>query len=52
MSIDLLFITMEPGLLLVDIPANLGSMRFVLYFWIVMSVVNLVLGILKRIPFL
>lgn len=52
MSIDILFITFEPGLLLVDIPANLGSMRFVLYFWLTMTTINIVLGILKRLPIL
>jgi len=49
---DLLSITIEPGLLIVDIPFNSSFITFGIGFWLVMFIVNLVLGVIKRLPFL
>jgi len=52
MTVDFLFITAQPGLLMIDIPATSAFLTFAMGFWLVMYLVNLVLGIIKRLPFL
>lgn len=49
---DLLFITLAPGLLIVDLPFDSPFIRWAIGFWLVMFLINLVLGMIKRIPFL
>lgn len=52
MSFTFLFITATPGLLLIDIPASSSFLNFAIGFWLLMYLINLVLGVIKRLPFL
>lgn len=52
MNWDFLFLTYESGLLTVDIPFDSPYIRTTIVVWLIMFVVNLVLGVIKRIPFL
>lgn len=52
MTFDFLFLTLSPGLLVVDVPASSSFIIFSIQFWLVMFLINFVLGVLKRIPFL
>lgn len=52
MTLDLLFIDLSQGLVIVEVPAHSSFIQFAIAFWLVMLLINFVLGILKRIPFL
>lgn len=54
MGYDFLFITITPGLVLIDVPFSLGVgfITFCIYFFGLSWFINFVLGVLKRIPFL
>jgi hypothetical protein len=47
---DYLFLTYQPGLLMFDIPAHSIFLEWVIQFWMYMLVINLILGVIKRIP--
>lgn len=52
MNLDLLFIDLSQGLVVVDVPADSPFIRFAIGFWLLMLFFNFILGVLKRIPFL
>lgn len=49
---DIFFLQLHRGLLIIDIPANDGTIIAAIAFFLFMYLLNFVLGILKRIPFL
>lgn len=49
---DIFFITLEQGLLIVDVPAQSQWIFNAIQFWFLMFVIDFVLNIIKRIPFL
>jgi hypothetical protein len=51
MSLDLLFIDLSVGLVIVEVPAYSPFINFSIGFWLVMLSINFVLGVLKRVPF-
>lgn len=50
-NFDFLFLTVQPGLLVVDIPANSSFLAFAISVFLVVFLVNFVLRLIKLIPF-
>jgi hypothetical protein len=51
MDISFLFIQMHNGLVTVDVPADSAYIQWALGFWLVMFLVNFILGLIKRLPY-
>jgi uncharacterized membrane protein (UPF0182 family) len=49
---DIFGITLERGLILIDVPFYSTVLNYVIGFWLLMLLINFVLGVLKRIPLL
>lgn len=52
MTFDFLFVTAQPGLLMIDIPFPSTYINFAVGVWLLFLLINFVLGVLKRLPFL
>jgi hypothetical protein len=49
---DFLNVTLSPGLLVIDVFTHSEFIDWAIAFWLWMMLINLVLGVLKRIPLL
>lgn len=51
-TFDFLFLSISPGMLIIDVFASSSFINYAIGFWLTMLLINFVLGVLKRIPFL